>query len=63
MDELCCTTTIVERELNGAGDNPLLMDGEWIEGVSFPRSPCGTGARCIEGGAHPTRYRSVAHSD
>ncbi len=38
-DELRCTTTVIERELNGAGDNPLLMDGEWIEGGNFHGAP------------------------
>jgi histidine ammonia-lyase len=39
VEELCCTTTILERELNGAGDNPLLIDGEWIEGGNFHGAP------------------------
>ncbi len=38
-DELSCTSTVIERELNGAGDNPLLMDGEWIEGGNFHGAP------------------------
>jgi histidine ammonia-lyase len=29
----------LERELNGAGDNPLLVDGEWIEGGNFHGAP------------------------
>jgi len=39
FDELSCTRTILERELNGAGDNPLLIDGEWIEGGNFHGAP------------------------
>ena len=39
IEELCCTETILERELNGAGDNPLLIDGEWIEGGNFHGAP------------------------
>ena len=39
VEELCCTTSILERELNGAGDNPLLIDGEWIEGGNFHGAP------------------------
>ena len=33
--------TVVERELNGAGDNPLLFDGEWVEGGNFHGAPIG----------------------
>ena len=39
VEELDSTTNIIERELNGAGDNPLLMDGEWIEGGNFHGAP------------------------
>ncbi len=39
VDELSSTRTILERELNGAGDNPLLIDGEWIEGGNFHGAP------------------------
>jgi len=39
VEELSCTETILERELNGAGDNPLLIDGEWIEGGNFHGAP------------------------
>lgn len=39
VEELCCTRTIVERELNGAGDNPLLIDGMWLEGGNFHGAP------------------------
>ena len=39
VEELCCTETILERELNGAGDNPLLIDGEWLEGGNFHGAP------------------------
>jgi len=39
VEELCCTRTILERELNGSGDNPLLIDGEWIEGGNFHGAP------------------------
>lgn len=39
VDELSATETVLERELNGAGDNPLLMDGEWLEGGNFHGAP------------------------
>ena len=39
VEELACTRTILEREINGAGDNPLLIDGEWIEGGNFHGAP------------------------
>ena len=39
VEELCCTETILEREINGAGDNPLLLDGVWIEGGNFHGAP------------------------
>ena len=39
VDELVATETVLERELNGAGDNPLLMDGEWLEGGNFHGAP------------------------
>ncbi len=29
----------IEREINGAGDNPLLIDGEWVEGGNFHGAP------------------------
>ena len=29
----------VSAELNGAGDNPLLIDGEWLEGGNFHGAP------------------------
>jgi len=39
VDQLACTRTVIERELNGAGDNPLLFDGEWVEGGNFHGAP------------------------
>ena len=39
VEELGCTETILERELNGSGDNPLLIDGEWLEGGNFHGAP------------------------
>ena len=30
---------IVDRELNGAADNPLLFDGEWVEAGNFHGAP------------------------
>jgi len=39
VDELVSAETVLERELNGAGDNPLLMDGEWLEGGNFHGAP------------------------
>jgi histidine ammonia-lyase len=39
VDALDSTRTIIERELNGAGDNPLLIDGTWIEGGNFHGAP------------------------
>ena len=39
VEELDSTSVTIERELNGAGDNPLLMDGEWIEGGNFHGAP------------------------
>lgn len=39
VEELCCTEAILEREINGSGDNPLLIDGEWIEGGNFHGAP------------------------
>jgi histidine ammonia-lyase len=34
-DAIDHAAAIVERELNGAGDNPLLFDGEWVEAGNF----------------------------
>ena len=39
VEELGSTETILERELNGSGDNPLLIDGEWLEGGNFHGAP------------------------
>ncbi|MAY80767.1 MAG: histidine ammonia-lyase [Deltaproteobacteria bacterium] len=39
VEELRCTETVLEREMNGAGDNPLLFDGEWVEGGNFHGAP------------------------
>lgn len=39
VEDLDRTETILERELNGAGDNPLLIDGEWLEGGNFHGAP------------------------
>ena len=39
VDELRATEPVLERDLNGAGDNPLLMDGEWLEGGNFHGAP------------------------
>jgi histidine ammonia-lyase len=39
IEDLDRTETILERELNGAGDNPLLIDGEWLEGGNFHGAP------------------------
>jgi histidine ammonia-lyase len=39
MESLANTETVLMRELNGAGDNPLLIDGEWIEGGNFHGAP------------------------
>jgi histidine ammonia-lyase len=30
---------VIVRELNGAGDNPLLIDGQWLEGGNFHGAP------------------------
>lgn len=38
-DALEHTKAIVARELNGAADNPLLFDGEWIEAGNFHGAP------------------------
>jgi len=39
VEELSCTETILEREINGSGDNPLLIDGVWLEGGNFHGAP------------------------
>lgn len=39
LDALEHTEAVVTRELNGAADNPLLFDGEWIEAGNFHGSP------------------------
>jgi histidine ammonia-lyase len=33
------TEQVIVRELNGAGDNPLLIDGRWLEGGNFHGAP------------------------
>ena len=33
------TEQVLSRELNGAGDNPLLIDGKWVEGGNFHGAP------------------------
>ena len=33
------TAAVVDRELNGAADNPLLFEGEWIEAGNFHGAP------------------------
>jgi len=33
------TDQVIFRELNGAGDNPLLIDGQWLEGGNFHGAP------------------------
>jgi len=38
-DAIDAVRTTVERELNGAGDNPLLFDGQWIEAGNFHGAP------------------------
>jgi histidine ammonia-lyase len=38
-DAIDAVRTTVERELNGAGDNPLLFDGKWIEAGNFHGAP------------------------
>jgi histidine ammonia-lyase len=42
-EALQSTRTIVERELNGAGDNPLLFDDEWVEAGNFHGAPLALG--------------------
>ena len=39
VEELSSARTTLEREINGAGDNPLLIDGRWIEGGNFHGAP------------------------
>lgn len=39
MDALAHTEAVVETELNGACDNPLLFDGEWVEAGNFHGAP------------------------
>lgn len=39
LDALEHTAKIVETELNGACDNPLLFDGEWVEAGNFHGAP------------------------
>ena len=39
VDELSATETVLERELNGAGDNPLLMDAERLKAATFTAHP------------------------
>ena len=39
VEELRSTETILEREINGSGDNPLLIDGQWLEGGNFHGAP------------------------
>jgi histidine ammonia-lyase len=38
-DAIDAVRTTVERELNGAGDNPLLFDGRWVEAGNFHGAP------------------------
>jgi histidine ammonia-lyase len=38
-DAIEAVRTTIERELNGAGDNPLLFDGQWIEAGNFHGAP------------------------
>lgn len=39
LDALEHTEAVITRELNGAADNPLLFDGEWVEAGNFHGSP------------------------
>jgi histidine ammonia-lyase len=39
IEALDAAQVSMEQEINGAGDNPLLIDGEWIEGGNFHGAP------------------------